>query len=70
MGNENKSIFKKKKSGIRKSKDLWNLMRYVKMIHQARKKYHLEGIDNKRLFEALKQAKGNIDEAVTLLANK
>ena len=70
LGNENKSIFKKKKSGIRKSKDLWNLMRYVKMIHQARKKYHLEGIDNKRLFEALKQAKGNIDEAVTLLANK
>ena len=40
---------------------------YGPSILKARYQYNLDGIDNKKLFEALKQTNGNIEEALILL---
>jgi len=44
--------------------NLGNRMKYMKIIHQARKTYKLDGIDNKRLLEALEKTSGDIDKAL------
>ena len=42
-------------------------MKYKSIIHQAKKQYNLDGVDDKRLYEALEKTDGNIDEAIALL---
>ena len=59
--------FLKKKSGIKNSMDLFKQMKYKSIIHQAKKQYNLDGVDDKRLYEALEKTDGNIDEAIALL---
>ena len=61
-----KKDFNKKNFKIvgRKIMNLGNRMKYMKIIHQARKTYKLDGIDNKRLLEALEKTNGDIDKAL------
>ena len=61
-----KKDFNKKNFKIvgRKIMNLGNRMKYMKTIHQARKTYKLDGIDNKRLLEALEKTNGDIDKAL------
>ena len=42
-------------------------MKYAKIIHEARKRYNLEGITNEQLVEALKKTNDDMDNAIILL---
>ena len=66
---EFKKFYKKKRSGIKNTMNLFQEMKYKRKIHEARKKYNLVGVDDKILFEALSKTNGNIDEAIALLTN-
>ena len=37
------------------------------LVHKARQKYNLQGIDNRRLLTALDQTNGDIEKAILLL---
>lgn len=65
-----KDLINKKNFKIvgRKIMDLGNRMKYMKTIHEARKTYKLDGIDDKRLLEALEKTNGDIDKALIELA--
>ena len=43
-------------------------MKYLKIIHKAKKTYDLKGISDYQLSEAMQKTNGNIDEAILLLA--